>query len=84
LFAEGIDKSPTAMSAASRRCFIIAVTSMLPHRFVEEADSDRKRPLLAARSSSLRIERIAFSFQRSRSSIIRRNAFQFGFPLIML
>jgi hypothetical protein len=36
----------------------MSVTAMLPHRAVDDVDSDRNLPQISSRSTSFRIERI--------------------------
>lgn len=58
LFADATVSSPTAMHAENRRCCIISVTLIRPHRAVDAADSERTLLQIVTRSLSFRIERI--------------------------
>jgi hypothetical protein len=50
LFEEATSSSPTVIRADSRRCCSISVTFIRPQRAVDEADSERIRLQIAARS----------------------------------
>src|SRR5512143_597876 len=56
LFEEGTGSSPRAMRADRRRCCNMPATLMVPHRPVDDADSDRTLLSISARSPSFRIE----------------------------
>src|SRR4029453_16488853 len=58
LFAEGTGNSPRVMRAVKRRCCNMSTTPMLPHRPVDDTDSDHTLLTISARSTSFRIERI--------------------------
>src|SRR5215216_3949635 len=56
LFAEGTCSSPSVMRMDKLRCCSMLTTSIEPQRLVDDTDSDRTLLLIAARSTSLRIE----------------------------